>query len=696
MILKLRPRSSRRWLLALCLALPFSAAGCTEDETGPEYDRKATWEALGLSETEDAFGNETAALQTVKIDPKPVVGEDYDPIFPEPIPFDPSDGWQTSTHPLDVGDPSAKKGGSILFSMSSWPATIRTEGPNSRLSTTANMHSMIYEPLLSFSLSSNDFAPALATHWKVSEDKRIFTFRLDPRARWADGLPVTADDVKASYEHLTNKDRRDPIVVEFYKDLIKEVRILDQYTVEIEASKPRWRSMLSIGQLTVYPARYIRMDGDTYIGEWNWKLPPGSGPYEIKPESVKKGQSISLTRRDDFWGRDLPQHAGMYNFDEIRYVVVRDEGLLYSKFIKGEIDLFGVTKAQSWVDEYDKENVVQKGWVQKRKIYNFDPQGFGGYCFNMRKTPFDNVLVRKAFAHLFNREKLFAKFFFYQYEYHDTYFPSSQYRRKNAERIRFDPKKALALLAEAGWVKRDGQGYLVNEAGERFPKLTVEFISAGFERIHALVKNDLWQQAGIEMELKRVDYPSYIKRVWEYKFDLTFFSWTGSAFPRPEGSWHGKYADQPQTNNLTGMKNDKLDALMDAYEDEWDAKKRVEMLQEVDQILFDEHPYALGWGAPYTRYLYWDKFGHPAEYFSRFARDAVNVMAYWWFDPDKAANLVRNKSRNAESYPGKPLNQYDPIDQTYWLTHDQPIKASTAEADGDQHSGVKASEPGSQ
>ena len=291
----------------------------------------------------------------------------------------------------------------------------------------------------------------------------------------------------------------------------------------------------------------------------------------------------------------------------------------------------------------------------------------------MREPPFDSLNVRKAFAHLFNREKLFEKFFFYQYEYNDSYYPGQPWARPNAERVRYDPGEARRLLALDGWTERDDEGYLANATGERFPVIPLEYALPSFQRIHAVVVDDLWQQAGIKMKLDLLDPASLLKKVWEYKYKITYWGWTASLFPEPKGNWHSKFADQPQTNNLNGFKNEEADKIMEDYQTEFDGKKRIEMLQRLDELLFETHPYALGWSAPYFRVVYWDKFGHPPEYASRFDRNTNSVIAYWWYEEARDRRTQANKATNTSNYPDKPLNQYDTPEQTWWNEHDLPM-----------------------
>ena len=661
----------------LCLSLLLAA--CGQGSSGPAYDEDEVFPNLGLTdaETPGDLAADLDRLQDVPIDPPPAVGKDYHPVFPEALPFDPDDGvWQTGKSPPSVADPRALKGGKIRLAYQAWPPTIRTEGPNSRLAFLSDLHAMVYETLLGLDAVDMQYVPNLASHWQIGDDKMTYRFRIDERARWPDDSEVTADDVVATVEHMTNPDRKDPLIQKYYEDMIEYARMIDKHTVEIKTREPRWRNFISISNgMQIYPAAYIRMDGATYIEEWNWKLPPGTGPYEIRPEDIKKPRSITLHRRKDWWQKDFPENRGAYNFDEIVWEIVRDQELMYQRALAGKIDLYLVGRAQRWVDELDREEVIRQGWMQKRKIYNKNPEGYGGFCFNMRTKPFDDVRTRLAFAHLFNREKLFEKILLYQYEYTKSYFPDQPYEREGAERIRFDPQRARALLAEAGWTKRDAEGYLVNDRGQRFPELTLEFAAPGFQRIFEVIKHDLRNEAGIEMVLKVIDSASLMKKVWDYKFQVVYFSWTASLFPEPIQQFHSKYADVPNSNNLNGFKNEEIDRLMEDYQTEFDPAKRKGMLQRIDEILFENHLYALGWHAPFFRIIYWDKFGYPPEYCNRTTRDLLNVMVYWWYDPERANKTAQNMPKGVRNHPDSAfgLNQSDAPEQRYWLTHDRPL-----------------------
>jgi microcin C transport system substrate-binding protein len=642
------------------------------------YDRGSVWAVLGLGQgsAEADYDAALSGLSAVEIEPAVEVGSDYEPSFPEPLPFDPSE-WETSTPDRGVRVPDAPKGGTFRVAYQYWPPTIRTEGPNSRSAFLTDIHDFVYERLLEYEPGRGSFTPSLATHWKISEDKRTFTFRIDARARWSNGREVTADDVAATIEHLQNPDRKDPSTSQYWQEMIESVEVLDKYTVAVTSREARWRTLMNLASQNIYPAAYIRMDGETYIRDWNWKLLPGSGPYIVRPEDIRKGRSITLRRRTDWWRKDDVDRQGMYNFDAIEWLIVRDVELQYQKLLAGEIDAYLLSRSSRWVAELDDEEPIRNGWVQKRKVFNRVPRGCGGYCFNMRRAPFSSRNVRLAFAHLTNRERLQAKFFYYQYEYTDSYFPNSQWVRPDAERVPFNAGEARRLLALDGWSDRDSEGYLINARGERFPELTLEYATPSFKRIHDVIRNDLWDEAGIKLDLKLMDRATWLKKIWEYQFDVTFFNWTGVLFPEPYRNWHSDFADQPQTNNLCGFANAEADQLTEHYMVEFDVQERQRMLQRLDEIIFDAHPYALAWFGPYFRVLYWDKFGHPPEYADPYEREVRNIITYWWHDPARERRTMENKSKNVSNYPDKPVSQYDDPEWTYWKYNAEPMPDDT-------------------
>ncbi|MHC4599015.1 MAG: extracellular solute-binding protein [Planctomycetota bacterium] len=541
--------------------------------------------------------------------------------------------WQSNDDFEPWGDPKAIKGGTLRMPWTTYPTTLRSDGPNSNLMQTREIWTIIYETLIGTHPVTMEFIPSLANEWKISKDKRTFSFRIDKRARFWDGTEVTAEDVVATWEHLTNPDRKDPYNVIVYGNNFEKPVAEDKYTVTVKTKKLNWRLFLYFGGMYIYPARDVRIPGEKYLEDYQWKLMMGSGPYML--DKMVKQESFTLKRRDDYWGKDDKANVGLYNFDKIKWIVVRDRELQYEKFKKGELDFYVVGKAQRWVEEMDYES-VNKGWIQKRKIFTESPIGFSGFAYNMRKPPFDDIRVRKAFAHLFNREKLMDKLFFNQYEFTDSYYPGRVWGNPDNPKIRYNPEKAAKLLAEAGWKERNEDGWLVDGKGKIF-EVTLEYFVEDWKRIWTVVQED-FRKAGIKFELAQVDWRTTYKKVGERNFTITWQNWGAILFPNPESSWMSELADKPNNNNLPGYKNKRVDELSNKEKETFDLAERVRILREVDSLIFKEHPYALGWHSGYTRVLYWYYMDHPGYYFYK-TGDSRSIKTLWWFDPEKRKAL---------------------------------------------------------
>jgi microcin C transport system substrate-binding protein len=110
-------------------------------------------------------------------------------------------------------------------------------------------------------------------------------------------------------------------------------------------------------------------------------------------------------------------------------------------------------------------------------------------------------------------------------------------------------------------------------------------------------------------------------------------------FPNPESDYHSKYADIDQTNNVTGIKVPRIDEILEAYPEMFDVNERIEALRELDGLVYAQYPYILNWYGPFYRILYWNRFGMPESYMTKFGGGGGDILATWWYDKDKDTTL---------------------------------------------------------
>ena len=569
-------------------------------------------------------------------------------------------GWETSTDFDFIGDPRAVKGGLLRDEIPDFPGTLRMEGPEANTQFNFEIEAMCYESLLGLHPTSLKYMPSLATHWQISPDKLTYRFRINPNAKFSDGTPVTSDDVVASYDFRMDKTLQAPMDQLIFGKINRPVAE-SKYIVRVQSKQVNWRTFLYFSGMLVFPAHVLKtMNGDKYLKEYNFKILPGSGPYIILDSDIAKGESIIVRRRKDYWAASARANIGMNNFDQLRFDVVRDDNLAFEKFKKGEMDIFQVARARQWVEETDFES-VQRGLVQKRKIFNNYPQGITGFALNTRKPPLDDIRVRKALTLLLDRRQLLEKIMFNQYEPENSYNPQTPYENPDNPKNEYDPQQALKLLADAGWNSRDSQGRLVK--GGSPLQIEVLYDTKTFEPHLTVYQEDL-RKVGISLNLRLITPETQFQMVNERHFQMTIMAWSGQVFPDFESQFDSTLADVNNTNNITGFKNARVDEILAAYDKMFDLQDRIRAIREMDGILANAYQYILLWDAPYYRVLYLNKFGAPPGYLTR-TGDYYSIHQMWWIDPEKEAQLQNAMRNSSMKLP------VGPTEDRYWPEYDK-------------------------
>jgi microcin C transport system substrate-binding protein len=566
---------------------------------------------------------------------------------------------------IHFGDPRAVKGGTLTHITSRFPATMRTAGQNSNYEENNVFGGLIYEGLLNLHPVTLEYMPALATHWKISDDKMKFWFRINPDARFSDGEPVIAEDVIATYDLLMDETILFPSSQLVYSKYHRPVAE-SKYIVSVECKQLNWRNLLYFGaSMQIFPAKYLReIDGTEYLKDYQFKMLPGTGPYIIHQKDIINQESFTLTRRDDYWAADLPWNRYINNFDRIRFNVVKDNlSLIFEKFKKGEADFYTVNAAREWVEETDFE-AVQKGWIQKRKIFSERPAGTTGFAFNMRKWPFNDIRVRFAFAYLYDREKMNKEMYYNEYTMMNSLWSGSVYENPNNEKISYNPKKAMKLLNEAGYTKRNDNGILVHEETGQTLSFEISIVK-GVDYMVTPVQQML-RDYGVDMQIKYMDGNALWKNLMERNFTIYMQSWGGLVFPNPETSLHSSLADKPNNNNISGFKDSRVDELLDKYDITFNQEERIKIIREIDSLYAIQRPAALGTARTYQRLLYWNRYGYPEYMVSRYGGDWRSILTYWWLDPEKDAKLKEAMEKNVSLPQGELEVRYWP---EYLETH---------------------------
>ena len=340
---------------------------------------------------------------------------------------------------------------------------------------------------------------------------------------------------------------------------------------------------------------------------------------------------------------------------------MRDQNLALQMFKKGDLDLYAVNISREWIQEFNFPQ-IQRGLIQKRKVYTDQPAYIPGFAINTRRAPFSDRRVRQALALLFNREMLIERLFFNEYVPQNSYFARSVYENKSNPKNLYDPQKALSLLADAGFKSRDSQGRLVKDG----QSLTIELLyyDKGSERYLTIYQEDL-RKVGITLNLRLVTGETMSQLVDQRTYDLADWLWVTTLFPDNDTEYRSALADVKGSNNITGFKNARVDQILDEYNKEFDLQKRITLMQEMDGILANDYQYILKWDAPFLRIAFWNKVGMPESVFTRTGDPTNDMPTLWWADPEKQQALNRALADQNVKLP------VGTTDVKYWPEYDE-------------------------
>lgn len=459
-------------------------------------------------------------------------------------------------------------------------------------------------------------------------------FYLRPEARFHDGQPVTAEDVKFSFDTLMSKGA--PMYRGYYAD-VASVEVEGPRTVRFIFKRAGNRELpLIIGQLPVLPKHWW---ASRDFAKGNLEIPLGSGPYKVA--DVQAGRSIRYERVKDWWGKDLPVNRGFYNFDTLQIDYYRDNTVALEALKAGQFDYWLEVSAKNWATAYNTE-AVANGQLIKEEITNHNPTGMQGFIFNARRPLFADRRVREAMSLLFDFEWTNRQLFNGAYTRTRSYFDnselaasglpsaaelklleplraqippqvfSSEYQPSVTDGsgiIREQQRRAYQLLQEAGW-RIDGDKML-DSTGK---PVSFEFLLAQteFERILLPFKRNL-ADLGIELVIRRVDVSQYINRLRSRDYDLIVSGFGQSNSPGNEQReyWHSSSADNPGSRNFIGLKDPAVDKLVDGLINADSRQSLITHTRALDRVLLWGHYVLPNWHIKTWRVAYWNRFEHP-------------------------------------------------------------------------------------
>jgi len=474
----------------------------------------------------------------------------------------------------------------------------------------------------------------IAKSVEIPEDRTSVTFHINPDARFHDGHPITADDVKFTFNKLITDGN--PFYGAYYGD-VTDLEILNPLTIKFNFKNGQNRELpLILGQINVLPAHYWKDKDFTKI---TLTPPLGSGPYKIK--TFKTGHSVTYERVNDYWAKNHPARKGQFNIDEIRFDYYRDPNVALEAFKSHNFDYVEETSAKRWATQY-KGSAFDTKKLIKATIPHQNTAGMQGFAFNLRKPIFNDVRVRQALNLAFDFEWINKNLFYNAYTRTESYFdnselassglptgkeltilkkfekqlpptlftdkiesPTSKGNGSNRKNLR----KAIQLLKEAGWQVKNKQ--LVNANGEQF---TFEFLIylKDFERVILPYVKSL-QKLGIKTEIRLVDRAQYIERIRAFDFDMVIQTFGQSSSPGNEQRefWGSAYAESRGSRNIIGINDPIIDELIEILIAANTREDLIAACRALDRVLLWGHYVVPQWHINTYRVAYRDFFGRP-------------------------------------------------------------------------------------
>ncbi|MCB1532636.1 MAG: ABC transporter substrate-binding protein [Alphaproteobacteria bacterium] len=524
---------------------------------------------------------------------------------------------QGATH-LDYANPDAPKGGAMTMGAI---GTFDTLNPYSIKGKAAEGLNLVYDRLMA-RVWDEPFTmyPLIAERVEIPEDRSAITVHINPKARFHDGSPVTADDVIFSFETLKNEGR--PNMRQIYK-LVKSVEKRDERTVHFAFGEGYdQETVMIVAMMPVLSKAY--WEGRTFDST-TLDIPVLNGPYRIA--AVDPGRSITYERVPDYWAKDLLVNAGHFNIDRITYEYYRDDGVAFEAFKSGDIGLRREFDEGKWASAYDFP-ALKNGDVIAENLAHGRPEKAQGFIFNTRRAPFDDIRVREALSLLFDYDWANKNLFHGQYKRIESYFPNSQLAApvplREESDLRVKMRQADELLKQAGWEVENGKRV---KDGAPF-EFEILLNAPEDEKLALHFKRSL-ERMGIFPRIRVLDTAAYRGRLNDYDFDMTIYFWRNSLSPGTEQNlyWTCEAANSPARWNFPGICTPEIDALAGSIASAKSREELVDKIHTLDKALIDGHYMIPLFYSGVDHVAYWKPIKRPEN-----TPLYGMVLESWWID----------------------------------------------------------------
>ncbi len=470
-----------------------------------------------------------------------------------------SNGW-----PGDPSGPSAIRGGGTLRLYGDIPATL---DPAMVQDTTSAAYVLeIYSGLVT--LDSNlEVVPDIAERWEVSADGTRYVFYLRPGVRFHDGRAVTAEDFKFSIERACDPDLGSPVASSYLGDIVgademllgladavEGVRVIDDLTLEIVIDGPKAYFLPKLAYSTAFV-----VDREN-VAQPDWMFHPnGTGPFRLE---ALTSDAIELARNDAYY-------RGAAKLEKVRFVLAG--GVPITMYENDSLDM-------AYVGVGDVERVLDPANALSDELVVVPSLGVQYIGLNVQSPPFDDPLVRRAFVHATDRDKL-AEVVLKgtAVAARGILPPGMPGYNEELQGLAYDPDRARQLLAESTYGGPEG-----------LPPITLYVSGDGLQlsrSMEALLA--FWEEnLGVEVQAEIVDWPVFLAEVDEQLYPMFSLGWMAD-YPDPHNFLDLLFYSQSSENHI-GYANPEVDRLLQLARVEQDPNERLALYQRAEAIVVQD------------------------------------------------------------------------------------------------------------
>ncbi len=555
---------------------------------------------------------------------------------------------------FSYANPQAKKGGAILLPNPDRRTSFDSFNPFIIKGTSAaGLGVLMFESLGVMSLDETaTMYGLLASDIAVAADGLSVTFTLNPKAKFNNGDPVTALDVKHSFTTLNSK-LASPQFASQLGDVVG-VDVINAKTIRYRFKTPNRELPQIVGTLPVFSQLW---GGGLTLDKIALQTPITSGPYQISDYQL--GRQISYQRRDDYWAKNHPTRSGQYNFDRITYRYYQDDTAKLEAFKAGEFDFISEYSARNWARQYQGPK-FRSGEIIKRELRHHNSSGMQGYVMNLRRPLFADKRVRQALGLALDFEWLNRQLFYSQYQRLNSFYANGELaatgKPSDEELVLLKPlekqlpatvfgelpapptthsphslrdnlRQARELLKQAGWAYRDGA--LRNQQGVPFEFEILDDGGAMARVFPPLARN--LAKLGMTVKQRDIDFALYQRRLEAFDFDMIVLRFPDTQSPGQEllDYYGSKAADTKGSSNVLGLKDPAIDALITHVLKAKNRQQQITAVHALDRALLAGHYIIPHWYSANHRVAWRDRFEMPKT-MPLYYQAGDWMLSTWW------------------------------------------------------------------